>query len=124
MRCYQHDQSEAVGVCAGCGRGLCRECAVVRESDSLACSPDCASKIAYRVATVQLLLERSAQNARASAVYCYLSACLSGGAAVAAWFWLPSPFLVGFAGTGALVLAAAGFWHDRATRKNLPPQSL
>ena len=66
---------------------------------------------------MQLLLGRSAQNARASAVYCYLSAVLSGGAAIAAWFWLPSPFLMAFAGGSALVLAAAGFWHGRAARK-------
>jgi hypothetical protein len=70
--------------------------------------------------TIQLLLERSAQNAQASAVYCYLSAVLSGGAAIAAWFWLPSPFLMAFAGGSALVLAAAGFWHGRVARKNIP----
>jgi len=87
----------------------------------LTCSPDCAAKITHRAATIQLLLEQGAQNARASAVYCYLSACLSGGAAVAAWYWLPSPFLIGFAGAGAFLLAAAGFWHNRVARKNLPP---
>lgn len=68
---------------------------------------------------MQLLLDRSAQNARASAVYCYLSAVFSGGAAIAAWFWLPSPFLMAFAGGSALVLAAAGFWHGRVG-KNIP----
>jgi len=67
--------------------------------------------------SVQLLLDRSAQNARASAVYCYLSAILSGGAAIAASFWLPSPFLMAFAGGSALVLTAAGFWHGRVGRR-------
>jgi hypothetical protein len=124
MKCHQHNQSEAIGVCAGCGRGLCHGCAAAFAFDSLACSPGCAAKIAQRAANIQLLLERSAQNARASAAYCYLSACLSGGAAVAAWYWLPSRFLVGFAGAGALVLAAAGFWHNRVAQKNPPSQSL
>jgi hypothetical protein len=72
--------------------------------------------------SIQLLLERSAQNARASAVYCYLSATLSGSAAIAAWFWLPSPFLMAFTGGSALVLAAAGFWHGRVGRKNVSRQ--
>ena len=78
-------------------------------------------------ASVQLLLDRSAQNARASAVYCYLSAVLSGGAAITAWFWLPSPFLMAFAGGSALVLAAAGYWHGRVARTKVshrePPET-
>jgi hypothetical protein len=92
----------------------------------LTCSPDCAVKITHRAATIQLLLEQGAQNARASAVYCYLSACLSGGAAVAAWYWLPSPFLIGFAGAGALVLAlpVSGTIALPVKIYRLPPQPL
>jgi hypothetical protein len=74
--------------------------------------------------SIKLLLDRSAQNARASAVYCYLSAALSGSAAIAAWFWLPSPFLMTFAGGSALVLAAAGFWHGRAGKKSGSPSRI
>jgi hypothetical protein len=28
MRCYYHEDREAVGGCKSCGKGLCRECAV------------------------------------------------------------------------------------------------
>jgi hypothetical protein len=28
MRCYYHENKEAVGTCKSCGKGLCRECAV------------------------------------------------------------------------------------------------
>jgi len=66
---------------------------------------------------IQLLLRKSRQSARASAFYCYLSAGLSAGAAVAAWFMLPSPFLIYFAGGCALVLAAAGFWYQRGANR-------
>jgi CHASE2 domain-containing sensor protein len=71
---------------------------------------------------IQLLLKRSEQNARASAIYCYLSAALSAGSAIAAWFWLPSAFLMVFAGGSALVLTAAGFWHGRVARKSVTGQ--
>jgi hypothetical protein len=67
---------------------------------------------------IQLLLDKSAQSARASAFYCYLTAALSAGAAVAAWFMLPSPFLIYFTGACALVLFTAGFWYQRVARKH------
>ena len=118
MKCHRHNSSEAIGVCVGCGRALCQECAPGTASAPLTCSSACADSAGQLRASVQLLLERSGQNARASAVYCYLSAVLSGGAAIAAWFWLPSPFLMVFAGGSALVLAAAGFWHGRVGRRN------
>jgi len=105
-----------------CGRALCQECAPSSASAPLTCSSVCAENAGQLKTAIQLLLERSAQNARASAVYCYLSAALSGGAATAAWFWLPSPFLMAFSGGSALVLAAAGFWHGRAARKSVSRQ--
>src|ERR1019366_5166438 len=110
------------GVCVCCGRALCQECAPKSRSARLTCSSVCAENAKQLKTSIQLLLERSAQNARASAVYCYLSAALSGSATIAAWFWLPSPFLMVFTGGSALVLAAAGFWHGRVARKSASPQ--
>lgn len=107
----------------GCGRALCRECAPSSSTGPLTCSSVCAEESVQLRISVRLLLDRSAQNARASAVYCYLSAVLSGGAAIAAWFWLPTPFLMAFAGGSALVLAAAGFWHGRVGRRKSSTKS-
>jgi len=126
MKCHHHS-TEAIGVCVNCGRALCPECAPSSASAPLTCSSICAENAMQLKASLKLLLDRSAQNARASAVYCYLSAALSGGAAIAAWFWLPSPFLMAFAGGSALVLAAAGYWHGRVARKKVshrePPET-
>jgi len=55
---------------------------------------------------MQMILQRSAQSARASAFYCYVSGGLSAAAAVVAWFMLPSPFLILFTGACATVLVA------------------
>jgi hypothetical protein len=55
-------------------------------------------------------------DSKASAFYCYLCGGLSAGAAVAAWFMLPSPFLIYFTGACALVLFAAGFWYGRGAK--------
>jgi hypothetical protein len=119
MKCHRHNSNEAIGVCVSCGRALCQECAPSSASAPLSCSSVCAENAMQLKASIKLLLDRSAQNARASAIYCYLSAALSGGAAIAAWFWLPSPFLMAFAGGSALVLAAAGFWHGKVAKKNI-----
>ncbi len=120
MKCHRHETVEAIGVCAQCGRALCRECAPPPPAP-LACSAGCAEKFSAERTAIRQLLARSEQNARASAAYYFLSATLSGGAAVAAWFWLPSPFLIAFAGGGALVLLVAALWHTRAARKNISP---
>ena len=66
---------------------------------------------------MQMILQRSAQSARASAFYCYLTGALSAGAAVAAWFMLPSPFLILFTGACAAVLILSGIWYQRGAGK-------
>jgi len=65
-----------------------------------------------------MILQRSAQNARASAFYCYVSGGLSAAAAVVAWFMLPSPFLILFTGACAVVLISSGFWYQRGAKSS------
>jgi hypothetical protein len=67
-----------------------------------------------------MMLQHGRQNAKASAFYCYLCAGLSAVAAIAAWFMLPSPFLILFTGGCALVLAASGFWYSRIAGQHTP----
>ena len=45
MRCYQHQDVEAVGVCGSCLKGVCPACATQMERGSLACSDACAERI-------------------------------------------------------------------------------
>ncbi len=35
MRCYEHRETEAVGVCQSCGRGVCENCQVLRQGQIL-----------------------------------------------------------------------------------------
>ena len=99
-----------------CGRALCPACIQTPTASRLVCSNVCDAALERTERAVQLLLEKSMQNARASAFYCYLCGGLSAGAAVAAWFMLPSPFLIYFTGACALVLFAAGFWYGRGAK--------
>lgn len=118
MKCFQHDSSDAVAVCANCGRALCRDCIPSPSMSRIACSADCSAELLATTKTLQLLLDKSAQSARASAFYCYLTSALSAGAAAAAWYMLPSPFLIYFTAACAAVLGVAGYWYQRAARRH------
>ena len=84
----------------------------------MVCSSGCQTALERNERTMQLLLDKSVQNARASAFYFYLCGGLSAGAAGAAWFMLPSPFLIYFTAGCALVCFAAGFWHGRGAKQS------
>ena len=118
MKCFKHNAADSIAVCAYCGRAICAACVVSPTVERIVCSEDCSAALARNARAIQLLLDKSAQSARASAFYCYLTSALSAGAAVAAWFMLPSPFLIYFTAACALVLSAAGFWYGRVARKH------
>lgn len=118
MKCFKHNAADAVAICAYCGRALCADCVPSGKTERIACSADCTAALNHNAKALQSLLDKSAQSARASALYCYLTGGLSAGAAVAAWFMLPSPFLIYFTAACAFVLFGAGFWHGRVARKH------
>ncbi len=66
---------------------------------------------------MQLLLQKSVQNAQASAFYCYLCGGLSLGAAVAAHYLLPLPFLIYFTIGCGVVFVVSGIWYGRNGEK-------
>ena len=116
MKCFKHS-AEAVAVCAYCGRALCGDCIQSPTAPRMVCSDDCATALRRADQAMQMILHRSAQSARASAFYCYVSGGLSAAAAVVAWFMLPSPFLILFTGACAVVLIASGIWYGRGAKR-------
>jgi len=114
MKCFKHLVTDAVAICAYCGKGLCRECALSPSPPRIVCSTECGEALVRDAKATQMLLQQSARNAGASAVYCYLGAGLSAGGAIIAWFILPSPFLILFAAGCAFVLLVSGIWYSRA----------
>jgi hypothetical protein len=83
----------------------------------MVCSNECAAALVRADQALQMILQRSAQSAQASAVYCYVSAGLSAAAAVGAWFMLPSPFLILFTSGCAVALLLSGLWYGRVAKK-------
>ncbi|HZR15803.1 MAG TPA: hypothetical protein VFE51_00630 [Verrucomicrobiae bacterium] len=117
MKCRTHPGIEAVAACPYCGSGLCPDCVRAAGTPRLACSKSCAEALQRNEQALTTILHQTVRSAQASAFYCYLCAALSGGAAVVAWFMLPSPFLILFTAGCALVLLVSGIWYSRASRK-------
>jgi hypothetical protein len=117
MKCHRHP-TDAIGVCAYCGRGLCPDCARPADANPrLVCSPGCADALARDDRAMQAILQKSVQSARASAYYSYLCAALSAGGAIGADYYLPSPYLIAFTSACAVIFAASGFWYGRIARR-------
>ncbi len=114
MKCLKHQATDAVAICAYCGRALCLECVESLDAPRLTCSQACHEGLAQSDRALHLIVEQNLRTAKASAFYCYLCAGLSAAAAVVAWFMLPSPFLILFTGGCALALFVAGFWYARS----------
>jgi len=124
MKCFKHSATDAVAICACCGRALCPDCIQTPIPTRIVCSTECAAALAHsdealhQLATLnQQILQQSLRSARASAFYCYLGSALSAAGAVVAWFMLPSPFLILFTAGCAIVLVLSGIWYGRAARK-------
>ena len=116
MKCSKH-QTEAVAICAGCGRALCSDCIVSPAGPRMVCSESCAGMLVRQDKAIEFLVQKSVQNARANAFYCYLCGALSGVGAIVAAYMFPSPFLIMFMAGCAFVLVVSGFWHSRAARR-------
>jgi hypothetical protein len=44
LKCYEHPEAEAVGLCKSCQKGVCRACAV-DTGNGLACGQPCAERV-------------------------------------------------------------------------------
>lgn len=118
MKCLKH-KTDAVAICSYCGRALCEQCITSPGAAQIVCSAECASALVRNERAMHAILQKSVQGLKASAFYCFLCGALSAGAAVVAWFMLPSPFLILFTGACALVLFACGIWYVVASKKQL-----
>jgi hypothetical protein len=116
MKCSRH-QTEAIAVCAYCGRALCADCVPALSAPRMVCSADCAATLARNDKALQLILQKSFQSARASAFYSFLCGGLSAAGAIGAYYYLPSPFLIWFTAGCSVVFLASGVWYGIIARK-------
>lgn len=118
MKCAAHN-SEAVAICAYCGRALCADCIEPGNAQRIVCSDDCAAALARADQAMEAILQKSLQSARASAFYSFLCAGLSAAGAVGAHFYMPVPFLIWFCAGCSAVFTASGIWYGSIAKKKI-----
>jgi hypothetical protein len=116
MKCAHH-QTEAVAVCAHCGRAMCGACLVATPSGRLTCSEKCSQSLTHREDDFASLTRRHTQSARINAVFYLLCGLLSVAGAIGARFYLPSPFLIWFCAGCGFIFIASGAWQWLVSRK-------
>ena len=52
MKCYYHNDVDAVGVCKSCGKGLCKDC-LVDLGKGLACKGHCEEDVQGLISTIE-----------------------------------------------------------------------
>jgi hypothetical protein len=119
MKCAVHN-SEAVAICAYCGRAICAACEKNSGNQRAVCSESCAAALARDDRAMQLILQKSLQSARANAFYFYLCGGLSAAAAIGAHFYLQSSFLIWFTAGCSVVFIASGIWYGLIAKKQNP----
>ena len=118
MKCYTHNQDDAVAVCVHCGRAVCKTCATPSPSGRLVCSPVCASASRQTEEFVAGTRNKSVRSARTSAYFCYGIGILFVIGAVAfhldihAW---PLTLFVSTAGIGFIITGAS---YMRVAKRN------
>jgi hypothetical protein len=45
MKCYVHEEEQAVGICKNCFKAVCRKCAIPDDRGFLACSETCRQEL-------------------------------------------------------------------------------
>src|SRR5262245_7551292 len=103
MKCFNHAQADAVGVCANCGKGLCSGCVTRSQSGKISCSPGCSAALLNVELTVRVTRDRGFQAWRAIAGLLWVIAALFAGfsvflAIMKVWLlvWLLVPIVLVF----------------------------
>lgn len=115
MKCFQHRDVDAVGICKMCNKGLCPTCAV-DVGNGLACPGECVE----RVRLVNQMVDRSIRLSPVSAqlvggqprglLVAGVFAFLAGGLFVMLGLDMDGTFRIGITGIGLLAMLM-GAWH-------------
>ncbi|MFM9962401.1 MAG: hypothetical protein ACKV2Q_14405 [Planctomycetaceae bacterium] len=77
MKCFEHHQSEAIGICVSCGRGLCERCHRLTKAGDLICGENCERRSARRDLPQELFAEEMMAKSHEHRLYAQLFVWLS-----------------------------------------------
>jgi len=107
MKCYNHPESEAVGSCKHCCKGICTDCA--KDSGwGLVCGPQCEEEVKMVRAMVERnrkMVPFAARNSIRSAIILFAMAAVFTGFGIA----IGGPMRVYMISFGLIMLVGGGF---------------
>ena len=101
MKCYNHDNNDAVAICAHCGKALCRNCTSLISEDKIVCGKECADQVFYEVEMLKTIRKKTLSQNKAGAYAMFILAFIFGIAGII------HLFIPGFRGLGIILLAIA-----------------
>lgn len=118
MKCTTHN-SEATAVCPYCGKALCPSCSRSESGQRTACSDACAAALAKADKAADLVVRKSVQVAKASAIACYLCGVLFVLFGIGARVAFPNRdiFLPLFLAGLGVALIICGVWYGKAAKQ-------
>jgi hypothetical protein len=72
MKCFNHSEVEAVSICLGCGKAICRDC-IHDDESAVVCSGACAERIKRQMATVDLIRQKTLTQNKVSGIFCIVA---------------------------------------------------
>ena len=106
MKCFNHPQNDAVGICKNCNKGLCKDC-LTEVKNGIACTTTCVDEVKQ----LNSLIDRNKKSyTTASGAYMRNAYIFGGMGLVFIIFGLQFERLIGFLSImGILFIVGAGF---------------
>ncbi len=113
MKCYNHPDVDAIGICKNCNKGLCKDCLTELEN-GIACTATCIEEVKQ----INSLINRNKQSYNSAAGMHMRNALIYGGMGlVFIFFGLNTEGLTGFLSIiGLFFLVGAGFSYFNANK--------
>ena len=118
MKCTTHN-IDANAVCPHCGKALCPSCSRSASGQRIACSDACAAALGKADKATELVIRKSVQMARVSAIGCKLSGALFVLFGVCDWFTFRGrPLTLSlFIASFGIALIICGFLYSKAAKQ-------
>jgi hypothetical protein len=119
MKCAKHPVADAIAVCQGCGRGICKECIISADSEPASCSKSCTSRIEKASLATNALQDRSRLSAIVTAVFCIGCGAVFALTGILVWLENSQKYwrLVIFMVLSSMIFIVIGFLYARLARK-------
>jgi hypothetical protein len=78
MRCYDHSDHEAIAICMGCGKALCKDCIELNNTDVVVCSEKCGSIVNDQLEMIRKIRKKTLTQNKVSGVFCIIAGIVFG----------------------------------------------